>query len=439
MKKVILFGLIATLTVGYFACRKGDSHEVPKSKDPFLNEAIAFLDKQISSSDLSSLDLDRHTIINDENGAPLAVRIPVKDNVLRFIMVGKTKEGLIGNWVDLSKMNTGEQSKQGELITKSFDGKTEAVVSIVNNSVVKNVQTINGKKRITTISYENGKQIIKRQGMQAVSRLEGDDYGTWLPEVTVTGYRINDNSTWYSLYWYFNQSSSYTYNYTSSNPYSGGGSTGGGSGSSATVQLMTFTTPPGVDVKKFFKCFTNVPDAGATYTLTLHADLPVNSSPNTLVSAASLSPGHAFLTFTKSNGSTSVTQVIGFYPISGTRSVFNQPVASQTVNDGGHEYNASVTINVSQADFTAAQNLATTYSTGSQYDLNDFNCSNYALNVFNSATTNDISVSDTYLSGLNYGCTPNGLYNKLVQMKNGGASNVSTGTYNAAASKGACN
>ena len=435
MKKILLFGLIATLTVGYFACRKGDSNAVPKSKDPFVNEAIAFLDKQISSSDLASLDLDKHTIINDDKGAPMVVRIPVKDNVQKFIMVGKTKEGLIGNWVDISKMNAGEQSKQGELLTKSFDGKLESVVSIVNNSVVKTVQTINGKKRVTTISYENGKQVIKSQGRQAVSLFEGDDTGTWLPEVVVIGYRINDNSSYWSLYWALNQNSSYTYSYTPNNPYSGG--SGGGTSSSVTVQVMTFSTPPGVDVKKFFKCFANVPDAGATYSITLHADLPVNSSPNTLVSG--LRPGHAFLTLTKSNGGTSVTQVIGFYPVSGTKSVFDAPVTSQTVNDGGHEYNASITMNVSQADFNAAINQATTYSTNSKYDLNDFNCTNYAVNVYNSATTNDISVSDTNLGGVNYGCTPNGLYQKLQALKATGASNVTTGTANAAASKGACN
>lgn len=438
MKKTFLFSFLAVLTIGYFACRKSDTNAIPKGKDPFLNEAIDFLSTRISSSDLASLDVDRYTIINDEQGAPTAVRISLKDNAQKFIMVGKAKGGLIGNWVDLSKMNGGEQLMKGELITKSFDGKAEAVVSIVNNSVVKTTQIINGKKSVTTISYENGKQIIKRQGMQAVSRADGDDMGTvWLPEVTVYGYSYGSTSTYWSLYYYFNQNSNYLTSYSSSNPYNSGGGGSGGSGSSVSVQLMTFAAVPGIDIKKFMKCFANVPDAGATYTLTLHADVPVNSNPNALVSGTT--PGHAFVTFTKSNGSTSVSQVMGFYPTSGPKSIFDLPVASQTVNDGGHEYNASITVTVTQAQFNAAQNQAITYSTTKQYDLNDFNCTDYAVNVFNSAATNDISVPDTHSGGLNYGTTPNGLYQYLQGQKMTGTPNVSTGTFNAGASKGACN
>jgi len=73
---------------------------------------------------------------------------------------------------------------------------------------------------------------------------------------------------------------------------------------------------PSIDLQKYFNCFDHISDNGATYSIKLCTDLPVNSNPNALVTT-SLTPGHAFLTLTKSNGGQSITQSFGFYPISG--------------------------------------------------------------------------------------------------------------------------
>ena len=70
--------------------------------------------------------------------------------------------------------------------------------------------------------------------------------------------------------------------------------------------------------------------------------------------------------------------------------------------------------NISQADFQTLENIAETLANSMKYDLNDYNCTNYALDVFNSIEplNSQIVVPDWIgpYTGINYGTTPNGLW-----------------------------
>lgn len=206
---------------------------------------------------------------------------------------------------------------------------------------------------------------------------------------------------------------------------------------------------PAADLQKMINCFTTVPDAGATYRITLNADLPDNSDPDALTN--NLEPGHAFITMTKTNGTQSVSQSIGFYPKRRYLSVFSTGVDSKIVDNGLHEYNSSISMNLSQIDFMGSLNLAVSHS-GLNYDLNDFNCTDFALQIFNSNRNPSqhiqvpdwvVVVSSPY-SGLvkNFGTTPNGLHKALNLMKTnntwGEAANISIVTANAVAGAGEC-
>ena len=133
-------------------------------------------------------------------------------------------------------------------------------------------------------------------------------------------------------------------------------------------------------------------------------------------------------------------------------------VNSSIINDGvagsEHEYNASISMpNLSSSDFktilATAKNIAT-----NPYDLNDNNCANFALNVFNSirASTNAVNSvvmeSDIYVPVASYFAiyfsqSPAGLYQTLVRMKNTNtpdAPNIEIGVNRyASTSKGECN
>ena len=68
----------------------------------------------------------------------------------------------------------------------------------------------------------------------------------------------------------------------------------------------------GIDINKMFKCFDNIPDAGATFTVKACVDIPNNNDPTVLWNLSNRA-GHVFLTLSKSNGSQTITQSIGFY------------------------------------------------------------------------------------------------------------------------------
>lgn len=227
----------------------------------------------------------------------------------------------------------------------------------------------------------------------------------------------------------------------------------GGSGGSYEIYLDILfdysNSGPAIDLQKYFNCFDIIPDNGATYSIKLCADLPDNSNPDIVV--VGVTPGHAFLTITKTNGSQSVTQSFGFYPQSGPLSVFGVGVNSKIVDDGKagfeHEVNASISMdNISQLGFNAVKNLALGYVNSLQYDLDVFNCADYALDCFNFIRSSQIIVPDSqYPIGfpiINYGTTPNGIYKNLKEMKDTNhpeAANIQIGVNNSTTSHGPCN
>ncbi|MBN9299771.1 MAG: hypothetical protein J0I41_22400 [Filimonas sp.] len=224
----------------------------------------------------------------------------------------------------------------------------------------------------------------------------------------------------------------------------GGGGVGGGGGGTGTAPGSDDQTSPynvetkqdGIDLKKKLDCLKQIPDdAGTKYSAILYADLPNNDNENSLLSNGW--PGHSFITLTKSNGNFSVTVSFGFYPKKGWKSTMFAAVDSQ-INDNGadhHEYNASLAANnLSYAYFNAIVNMAIAQSSR-YYDLNDYNCTNFAVDVFNAGMdlNNMINPADwiDQLSGVNFKKTPNSLYRTIKQMKAAGNPNAKTTTGNA--------
>lgn len=76
-------------------------------------------------------------------------------------------------------------------------------------------------------------------------------------------------------------------------------------------------------------------------------------------------------------------------------------------------------------------------SSSKPYDLNGYNCTDYAVEVFNTALSAESKLSVAN-SAIGY-TTPAGLYGKLDQMKQSGTPGVSTTQIGAPASSVNCN
>lgn len=185
-----------------------------------------------------------------------------------------------------------------------------------------------------------------------------------------------------------------------------------------------------INLDEYLKCFDNIPDAGASFSVKVLVDIPVDNNPSSLINLTSdgLSVGHVFLSITKTNGYQSANQVVGFYPATGYKSVTLNPVASKIADDGksgaGHEYNASLTLDGwNAAEFKALLNQLR-YNSLMNYEIDGFNCAAFvasSLNAIRPGTLASVGISGVNplnaTGVINIPWSPNGIYNYLADLK----------------------
>jgi hypothetical protein len=190
-----------------------------------------------------------------------------------------------------------------------------------------------------------------------------------------------------------------------------------------------------VNPKNLMRCFSNIPDQGATMTIAVYVQEPF---PGTSFNIGPNSVGHTAIGMTKSNGQASVTQVFGFYPNASGLAKLQAP--SKIVNNGGDlEYNVSITYAVTAENFNKIANYVS--NPPGTYDLFGFNCTSFVfyacqagqINLPNPTTT----VGLTGPGGQERAMTPAGLGSSLDNLKNTNNLNKNGGT--TPVSKGPCN
>ena len=175
---------------------------------------------------------------------------------------------------------------------------------------------------------------------------------------------------------------------------------GDGSGDILIVNIDIPEEKKPVDPQKMIDCFGTISSVGASYSISINANLPVDNNPDITVNG--FDGGHAFLILTKNNSNgESITQVMGFYPTITLIAALTAPVPSVIVNDEAHKFGASYTINVNANQFQSALNQIVSLSSN-YYSLSTFNCTTFALNVLNSAGTSLNVTPFAYLPGINY-------------------------------------
>ena len=417
--------------------------------EPFVVAAFEHLRQRLPESEFRLLSTDSYVYLNKASAKLDLVRFFVKGDMTRSVTVSSDGKTVTATWLAMKIPQVLAPDNQFRLSGIAEDMSQD--ISVVNGHVNEIVSGGRNNKSVISISQAEDHQIIQK--VLPNGKANPDDAPQWLPEFTIVAEIGGIQRTLYSLYWLTNMNSAYLYAYTNLNPYEpidiGGVVSAPGQAPSSGDEILIiesyeYETPPAVKLDKIMKCFEGIPDAGAKYSMTMYVDIPNTSDPTQLTK--NFSPGHTFLAMTKSNGQSSITQVFGFYPSVGSLSFFGSAVKSKIRDNSDHEYDASITIDdVDSYSFNTAAYLAQYYSNGMHYDINDFNCTDFAIDVFNKARPLDdqITVPDWTLNsvGVNCGTTPNGLYQILSSAKDNNtpsSKDIDVKTSQAPKGKGEC-
>jgi hypothetical protein len=181
---------------------------------------------------------------------------------------------------------------------------------------------------------------------------------------------------------------------------------------------VEYVNGEGVKLSRRFECFHPV-KAEAVYTVTLCADVPDNDHPSKVYYKKE--PGHVFLIVEKKDSASqnnSLAQVFGFYPRRPVSSIVFKNVRCEILDNGEREYNVAITKEISADEFQLLLDQAEVL-TRKKYNINRFNCYDYALAVFNSLPGIEklpvTHVKFPFIFGR--GGSPCGLYKDLEKLK----------------------
>jgi len=382
----------------------------------FLAKIKSSLKDSLSVNDFMATDFSKLYKSKDVRSKNYFLRLCFKGKKISdgFILLKTDSLGnvLKGKIVEVKTIGTLKSAEGITLIASSLDRKEQKVFK--NEDIGHSFTSHKQNNRVTSADESS----LKEEEEEPVGEQT-------LPEVVVIGY-IYD----YCYYWYcfddllgMNMGGGTTYSYGSSETYEGDG----GGDIIYPDDVIDITYEDGnkrpIDVTKYINCFSLVSNNGATFKISIYSDIPVNSDSYQLFDYSTGACGHTFLQLTKSNGGTVIQQNIGFYPQSGWKSIeANGPVNSKLVDNAGHEFNASLTVSVDATHFQNALNEIQYYGK-LKYDIDNFNCTDFALNVFNSAASLYLEIPQYHIPGGMIGefsNTPQGLYNELSSLSKSG-------------------
>ncbi|MFL5788120.1 MAG: hypothetical protein ACJ748_08705 [Flavisolibacter sp.] len=453
---------ISILIFGFISCQK----DINQTKQDFLRTIQSSLKDSLPGSLFTTLDFEKSVLSQVDSINLFITRIPFIGKKMEndFVVIKTDLKGTMqtGKLIHLEGAET--EYRNGRLASKSFNGKI--TISSLN------------QMNIINSPIEQGyiKAFHQPNNLTRTEILPSQPAGDVLPEVVVVAYVSSSGgisySDWIALQSYFYDSGGSggsSGNYYSPTSGGGGGSSSGSSTSGTpitsspktvtgggiqqvpviNIKVETYVNHPAIDINKYLKCFDAIPDAGSVCSVEIYSDLPVDGDPTKMFDWKTESPGHCFLQIKKSNGNLSTVQNIGFYPNTNWKNILDaNPVDSKFVDDANHEFDASLKMKLTTYQLrNLIQKMSDLAKSGLKYDMDEFNCTDFALEVFNSVRTFPINIVKVNIPGgmaINGSNTPQGLYLTLQQMKNSNAlesSNITIGnSYNwVSASNGPCN
>lgn len=378
MKKYLIPAAIVLLLIE--SCRKHSTDF--KKEDFFTQQVMAAVKDSMQPADYSALDFSK--AIKTRTDASIIMRVPFKGKAIRndFLLL-RTDDpisSIEGRLIHIEGVINTHHQYNGLISISSLQNKTILQSDIKNGFVT---------------GFDKPGVLTREESME-------DPYVEMPGVIIVSNYSSSGISyaEWYSLTSFLDGGYSQGY-YSIADPasssYGGGGGGGGSTGGGTSEQLLQLEPEyiyglAGVDISKYFECFYNIPSDGAAYSIKLCTDVPSNNSPGSSANFSAVSAGHTFLTITKENDGQKVVQSFGFYP--GTELSLWDPfktVPSEMKDNGAQEINASIEMSITSQQFEVVKYMAIALA-NHQYELADYNCSDYAVDVFNSVRENPLKI-----------------------------------------------
>jgi uncharacterized membrane protein YgcG len=457
MKKflyIILFSVIL------FSCKKQTEQAASADYIPvdYLTSVKVYLRKNLSPSDYANLDFASVILSKQQTKWYLKFGFTAKKSEPDFLLLQTDSLGHCnqGKIIQLKKDETGNNPSL-------FNGSIS--METLNHQLLLSSRVTGGYiEALHPIKFS--KLTVNSEGVSTIETNIIPVYYDELPEVVVVGYIPSGGGISYSDLMSFASmlnngggssgsgngpgsggSGSYSGMYS---PLGGGSSGGSGSPGGNNNLLINYESSiykPGINVAAYMKCFSTIADAGSQCSVTIFTDLPVNNDPSEMFNWYTGDTGHAFLQLTKTNGTQSVTQIVGFTAQKPLQAIgAPNPVASKIVDNTGHKYNAYLAMNITPSQLNSEIQEIEFLSGIMPYSIQDYNCVDFALQVVNTIRgINPLIIPKYQIPGQPAGIsnTPEGLYKILNNMKAAGgpeAKNILTGAVlNAGNSHGACN
>ena len=436
MKKILYISYLWAII--FSACKKqaADSTIHLSSSPPYLTAAQVYLKQQMNPIDYTGIDFGQYHVSKDTGCSYLRVAFKNKPLSTDFILLLQDTTGrpLTGKIIHIETRITDKYLINGTIQLVSLDRKS-TMNSVITNGYVESWHP--------AMFANNTKSAV----------IPGPSYE--YPEVIVYAY-YPSQSTSYIFDTYLALQSMFSGGngsamYPDASLYSHVDVTDYGSGSTATstnpsssladghadyyANIENSPGKPGIDLDAWLKCFTNIPDDGATCSITICADLPVDNDPTANVNFYSGATGHCFMELKKTNGAQSVTQVIGFTAQDPLAAIIHgdEFVPGKLVDNAGHKYDASITMNINASAFNIALEEMKLLSANPAYSITRFDCLDFDLAVFNSIRRNNpLTLPKMYNTGSTWDVVSTGerFYEMLSDMKQYGdpeAANIYVG------------
>ena len=189
---------------------------------------------------------------------------------------------------------------------------------------------------------------------------------------------------------------------------------------SAIVPQISVIFPDNSDqnLAQYFQCFSPLDDHGK-YFIRLCGDIPDNDNPDRI--HVRDEPGHVFLILEKRDHDfpeEATIKVFGFYPRRPASCLIFRNVRSQIMDNSERQYDVEVSMEISPEDFALILLRSQEFAI-KKYNLNKYNCYDYALGIFNSLPgIQKLPLTHVkFPSILGKGGSPCGLYRDLQKLK----------------------
>lgn len=432
-KYIILLAILFTLN----SCNKDDINITHSLS--FSQQVIQELKDSLSVNDFNKLDSTRTVVYKLSSGNSL-LQILTSDPQ-RFIIVeadinSRIVKGKILQFdtTNLVIATNNANSYNGSICIFALDGHQET------KSIIKNNYLVNYESNDLINNYYRNSDIKSYSILENKKTFDNSPYT--LPDAIVFSSLNGKNNLTNSYYFnLFNilGSNFYQNQYLPIEP-----NEFGIYGSLYNVNFIN-DKKEAIDIISLINCFGTISDEGAKYSISVASLLPVDNHPEEFLNLTERSAGHAFISLTKENASgQSITQVIGFYPVVTDVNTMLGEVNSKIVNDEENKYSAIYSLDVNANQFRSAITKAISLS-HNNYNLYNFNCTNFAINVFNAAGGNIYIEPQYYMPyamtpfiSISPIITPNALYRSIEKMQQSGNNNAILNTSKAKKSHGPC-